>query len=194
MLRICKYCGREYRGDPGSSACPECVAAGRRTTIRPRVCRQCGATFPGGPRAWYCPDCRRERKLVRDREHQRNKSKRPIGSVDRCVICGGEYIVASGAQKYCPDCAPEATREAIRAQSRKWAAENNTPEERMAVRKKAAAPIPCEVCGKLFVPTTAILTCSPECAAERHKRHAAQWERTHKEHRSEYRRNRRKKS
>lgn len=27
MKKICKYCGATYDGDPGSSACPDCVAA-----------------------------------------------------------------------------------------------------------------------------------------------------------------------
>ena len=26
MRRICKYCGKEYDGDPGSSCCPDCAA------------------------------------------------------------------------------------------------------------------------------------------------------------------------
>ena len=48
MKRICKYCGKEYDGDPGSSCCPDCAAAQRATTLRPRTCRQCGVTFDGG--------------------------------------------------------------------------------------------------------------------------------------------------
>lgn len=34
MKRICKYCGKTYEGDPGSSACPECVGERKKTTIR----------------------------------------------------------------------------------------------------------------------------------------------------------------
>lgn len=192
MQRICKYCGKEYGGGPGSSACPDCVAKHKQSTLRARQCRSCGVTFQGGPRAWYCPDCRYERNLVRDREHKRNGPQRLLGSMDKCVICGGEYIVSGGLQRYCPSCAPEAVREIDRAQARQWQADNMTPQERKDTRKAATASIPCVICGKLFAPTAAAKTCSPECRAILSKRNTAQWERTHKEQRNEYRRNRRK--
>lgn len=164
MKRICKYCGATYDGDPGSSACPDCVAAQKKTTLRPRTCRQCGKTFPGGPRAWYCPECRHERRKAADLRCKRNGPARPIGSTDTCEICGVEYTVNSGLQRYCPACAADAARENDRKQARRWYAENGSPAERKAVRKAAAAPIACVVCGKMFVPTDASKTCSPECS------------------------------
>lgn len=168
MQRICKYCGNTYDGNPGSSACPDCVAAQKKTTIRPRTCRQCGKTFPGGPRAWYCPDCRHERRKAADIRSKRNGPARPIGSTDTCEICGAAYTVNSGRQRYCPACAADAIRENDRKQSRRWQAENTTPAERKAVRKAAAAPIACVVCGKMFVPTDASITCSPKCSRINH--------------------------
>lgn len=65
MKKICKYCGAGYDGDPGSSACPDCVRKQRQTSIRQRICRQCGIEFPGGPRAWYCPECRRRNQALK---------------------------------------------------------------------------------------------------------------------------------
>ena len=38
-------------------------------------------------------------------EGQLRPAKRRIGSTDRCAICGKEYTVKGGGQKYCPECA-----------------------------------------------------------------------------------------
>ena len=167
MRRICNTCGRTVDGTGDLITCPECVAAGRSTTIRPRVCRACGATFPGGPRAWYCPECRRERKAQQSREcreRQRNGTAREIGSVDICRICGQEYTVTGGLQRYCPNCAPDAVRAVDREQSKSWTAEHRR--ERKEECHAAAAPVPCPICGRLYVPRHKAGTCSPECRRE----------------------------
>lgn len=190
MKRICKYCGKTYEGDPGSSACPECVAERKKTTIRDRVCRQCGKTFPGGPRAWYCPECRKVRMRERNARHKSAGTARPLGSIDKCEVCGKEYVVNSGRQRYCPQCAPERYREIDRAQSKAWNAENTTPEKRKAERKASGAAIPCAVCGKLFVPTTPAVTCSQECRKAYQKRSHAEWEAQNREKRNVYQMNR----
>lgn len=190
MRRICKYCGSGYDGDPGGSCCPDCAAKQRATSIRDRVCRQCGAIFPGGPRAWYCPICRAERQREAEKRHRQRGTARPIGSTDLCVVCGKPYIVNGSRQRYCPDCAPEAVRESNRANSRAWNREHQTPEGRRELKKAASAAVPCAVCGKLFVPNTAAITCSPDCARENRKRNQAAWEQAHKEDRNAYHRER----
>lgn len=192
MRRICKYCEREYDGDPGGSCCPDCAAAQRKTTIRDRVCRQCGCTFPGGPRAWYCPACRRERKAEQSREYHKRGAIRPIGSLDRCAVCGKPYEVTGSRQRYCPACASDAVREIDRAQSRTWSDQNITPASRRAERRKASAEIPCAVCGTMFVPHDASLTCSPTCSAELRRRTTRTWEADHREERNLSRKARRK--
>lgn len=192
MKRICKYCGSNYDGDPGSSACPDCVAAHKSTTIRPRTCRTCGRTFPGGPRAWYCPECRAERRRESAERQRKRGTQRPIGSIDRCEVCGGEYVVNSARQRYCPQCAAESCRRVDREQSKAWNAANTTPEGRMATRKAAGAPIACVVCGKMFVPTDASITCSPECSLENKKIVAEAWDRANRVARAERRRQQRK--
>lgn len=47
----------------------------------------------------------RDRLLEKQRVYENKKGNRmrPIGSIDRCVICGSEYTVASGRQKYCSE-------------------------------------------------------------------------------------------
>lgn len=94
--------------------------------VKPRVCRQCGAIFDGGPRAWHCPECRSRRRADAERRYRDKgrKADRPLGSIDKCTVCGKEYVVKSSRQKYCPDCAYEAVREADRPMSRRWNQEN----------------------------------------------------------------------
>lgn len=176
MRRICKYCGKTYEGDSGSSACPDCVAERKKTTVRDRICRQCGKVFPGGPRAWHCPECRKVRSREQCARHRQTGTARPLGSVDKCESCGREYVVNSGRQRYCPQCAPEKYRETDREQSKAWNAANTTPEERKGERKAAKAEIPCAVCGKLFAPVGVANTCGPECRRQLAKRRAAKWE------------------
>lgn len=186
MKKICKYCGAGYDGDPGSSACPDCVRKQRQTSIRQRICRQCGIEFPGGPRAWYCPECRRVRKQEASRRNKANGSARPLGSTDQCEICGADYVVASGSQRYCPACAPDAVRAIDRQQSIAWNQTNTTPEQRRRTRKAAAAKVPCVVCGKLFVPTDPSITCSPECRRRNQALKCAAWEKANREARNQY--------
>lgn len=90
--------------------------------VKSRVCRQCGAIFDGGPRAWYCPACRAERAREADRRRRAKgrKADRPLGSIDKCVRCGNDYVVKSSRQKYCPACAYDGCREADRPMSRAW--------------------------------------------------------------------------
>lgn len=92
------------------------------SVVKDRICRACGATFLGGPRAWYCPVCRQERgKEAAKRFRQKGRvADRPLGSTDKCVRCGKEYVVNSARQKYCPDCAYDAVREVDRIASKAW--------------------------------------------------------------------------
>ena len=143
MLRVCLSCGAVFDGGCAAMKCPKCVAAERSSTLRPRVCRTCGRTFDGGPRAWYCPECRAIRRREQGRAGQARVAAgttRKLGSTGVCEICGKEYIVSSGLQRYCPGCAPDAVREIDRAQARAWARANTTPEGRRKARSAAAAP------------------------------------------------------
>lgn len=190
MKRICKYCGKEYDGDPGSSACPECAERVKKSVVRTRVCRECGREFPGGPRAWYCPECRANRRREADARHKRAGTQRPIGSVDKCLVCGADYVVKSARQRYCQSCAEEAVKKVDRAQSTAWNRENTTPEQRKAHRKAAAAEIMCVICGRMFIPTSAAITCSPECSMELAKRNTSEYEKQNRAYRNQYHRDR----
>lgn len=187
VRRICKYCGLEYDGDPGGSACPACVAKIRSTSVRPRTCVDCGARFDGGPSALRCPVCRAERKRELDRRRRKQGTARPLGTTDLCQVCGQPYVVTGGLQKYCPACAETAIRDKDRAKSLQWNRDNTTPELRREERQKQTAALICVVCGKPFVPDSRSRTCSPECSSQLAKRNNAAWESRHRLERNAYR-------
>lgn len=163
-LKRCTQCGELFRAArEGQTLCESCFAAAKSTTIRLRTCRECGSVFPGGPRAWYCPACREVRKKEAAARYRRAGAQRPIGSTDHCTICGKEYIVNAGHQRYCPDCAPEAIREVDREASKRWNAENDF----YAKRKQRRGQKVCVICGNPVPPGTPRTTCSAECDAAR---------------------------
>ena len=129
-----------------------------------KICRQCGASFKGGPRAYYCPICRveRTRDSWRKFAQKGRKADRPIGSMDKCVACGCDYVVNSARQKYCPNCAPEQVKAVDRVQGLDYYANNQDSINlyRTMTRYQDRA---CAVCGKMFKTKTKQLTCSPEC-------------------------------
>lgn len=137
-MRKCKSCGKEFQGSGEQRLCPDCrKQAYVASVMRLRKCVVCGATFPGGPRAKYCTECRKERAKRSAREYAQRKAAgntRPLGSVDICQVCGGEYVVESGLQKYCPSCAAEAVRQVILPQKRERAAQHR---DEFAARKKS---------------------------------------------------------
>lgn len=167
-LRKCANCGKSFSAvGKAVRLCPECAAASKRDVIRERVCRQCGAVFDGGPRAWYCPSCRLERKRRKDVERKRKGPARKIGSIDVCAVCGKEYTVNSGRQRYCPACAENAIKNIDRAASREYFAQHK--EEHYEARKDAIKL--CVICGKPVPKGTPSVTCSEECATLVRKRH-----------------------
>ena len=168
-MRKCKSCGKEFQGSGEQRLCPDCrKQAYVASVMRLRKCVVCGATFPGGPRAKYCTECRKERAKRSAREYAQRKAAgntRPLGSVDICQVCGGEYVVESGLQKYCPSCAAEAVRQVILPQKRERAAQHR---DEFAARKKELKvdSAICAYCGKPYISTSPTVTCSPECARE----------------------------
>ena len=145
-----------------------------KSTLGDRVCKQCGITFLGGPRAWYCPGCRLERRRKRDVIRYHSGSARHLGDTDKCVVCGADYIVTGGNQKYCPDCAQAAVAKKDRQQAMEWYAENKAEYNPKRNEKRRVNQVTCTVCGKLFdrsgKPTK---VCSLECKEKRRK----QWQR-----------------
>lgn len=169
-VRYCKRCCSQFQTDkPDTCLCPACRKKSKQdSVVRSRTCRQCGKAFPGGPRAWYCPECRSIRQKESDARRAKNGTNRPLGSIDRCEICGGEYIVNSARQRYCKNCADEAIRQKVNPHKAEYAKENMTrlKEQQKELRKDRTV---CLICGKVFTASTATVTCSDACAAELRK-------------------------
>lgn len=163
----CWHCGQIVQANKEVALCPNCRAELKAaSTLRQRTCRSCGAEFAGGPRAWHCPNCREERAKAATRAYKaRAKSGkvRKIGSTDICQVCGKEYTVESGNQRYCPDCAPEAVRQIDHAQSRAWMAEHREAAAELK-KERARNRKVCAVCGNIFYSSTPAVTCSGKCA------------------------------
>lgn len=152
--------------------------------VKDRICKQCGKTFPGGPRAWYCPECRDVRKRQQAAiRRQRLGPNRPLGSIDHCAVCGKEYIVRSGLQKYCKDCAKAAVAEKDRAASLAYYRDNKDAINPTRYEKRRVKEKTCVVCGKTFDPHGASAeTCSDDCkiARKRQKQQEADRKRAEK--------------
>lgn len=174
VQRKCKKCGLVYWTKPGDSyLCPKCAEESRKSGVLDnRTCETCGATFLGYPRSKYCPACRKAAQREANRrckERKKAGTSRPLGSTDMCQHCGKPYIVTSGLQRYCPDCAKEIVPENIRQHKRDYMAENrerfNAHHQAMRSQRRV-----CVICGKTFDSPTNTTVCSADCAAEQLRR------------------------
>lgn len=190
MKRICLKCGTEYEGRDDSTLCPKCAAESIKSVVRQRVCTVCGRSFMGGPSAAYCPDCREDKRRERERiyrERRKLGKTRKLGSTDICEVCGKEYIVTGGLQKYCTECSAEAIAAKDRIKSREWNRQNIDYDKQREDRQKATAPRKCVICGKEYIPDGGgSVTCSRECRQEYNRRECSRWEKEHRAERREY--------
>lgn len=128
----------------------------------------------GRATALRCPECSKiqERKIqAQSRERRRNGKGRALGSTDYCEACGSPYIVRSGNQKMCADCAKAKLRKNALENYHKNAGEIN--EKRIKSRRETWKKVRqdrtkiCPVCGKAFTPSAAHrLYCSEACASQ----------------------------
>lgn len=169
-VKICKRCKAPFETDRYDNyLCPTCSEAYfKAASINDRTCKQCGIVFKGGPRAWYCPDCRLQRSREADLRHKRNGTSRPIGSTDKCVICGHDYVVNSARQRYCKDCATSAVAENTRKRSREYNAENGDKIKKQKQESRHNRNV-CVICGSIYDATSPTVTCSPACAKKLRK-------------------------
>lgn len=94
-------------------------------------------------------------------KHRKGAPIRPLGSLDSCQLCGEQYTVVGGRQKYCPNC----QHDAILAWQRPHKISYNkrpdviqTKKERRNERKKI-----CVYCLRPFWDSTASNLCSDYC-------------------------------
>lgn len=164
-ILMCQECGKAFSGSRDAHYCPECAKKRKQeSVIRKRICADCGAEFMGGPRARRCPKC--ANLAIRARE--RKETVRPLGSIDKCAVCGKEYVVNGGRQKYC-------SRECEKIGIAKWAKENRVGYhvksgqnlKKMERRKKQTKI--CVYCLRKFHSSTATRYCSDYCRDENRK-------------------------
>lgn len=165
--KLCKQCRNPFQTEKSEAVlCPTCSEAYfKSASLNDRTCRQCGIVFRGGPRAWYCPDCRLQRRRESDRRHKRTGTSRPLGSTDKCIRCGCDYVVNSARQVYCKSCCDAAVLENVRRQSRQYNADHKDAlyAQKYASRRNRNV---CIICGSVYDATTPTVTCSPVCAAK----------------------------
>jgi rubrerythrin len=130
-----------------------------------KICKQCGTGFKGGPRATYCPICRdiRAKEASAKYRNKGRKADRPLGSIDKCKICGKEYVVKSARQMYCPDCAIEQYKKVDQKQGLEYYEKEKDNINLYRTMTRYTERV-CKVCGKPFKTKTKKLTCSVECA------------------------------
>lgn len=164
--KICQSCGCEFLGGEDKHYCPDCTDKIKRNVIRERTCKECGKVFYGGPRAMYCPDCREKRRRDANKKYKKNGPQRKLGSIDICERCGKEYIVESGKQRFCKDCARESLLEWQKEHKKKE--DKATKNEKRNKLRKDQLKV-CEYCGRTFHTDRPTKYCSDHCLTEQRK-------------------------
>lgn len=166
LVRVCIRCGAEFSARKDSAVCEACAAASRHApTLVRRTCAVCGAAIVGGPTVKYCARCRVEIHRAADARSKHLGPARPLGSIDKCVECGAEYVVRGGRQRCCPTCAPivSARKVAARKAALYYAGE--------IVRAPRKPRYRCTECGALIPPERRLrYTCSDACELERNRK------------------------
>lgn len=167
--RACQVCGKPFYGSSDCFYCLECAEKKKSDAVmRIRTCQDCGIEFFGGPRAKRCPECAYLASKEDWKRHKKSGTARPIGSVDKCVICGSEYIVNSGRQKYCSDkCQRIGVLEWQREHKRGYGKASGQDEKRKE-RREAKKKI-CVYCMRSFYSDRPTNTCSDYCRSEQRK-------------------------
>lgn len=164
--RACQVCGKPFYGGDDSWYCPDCAKSKKLdAVVRIRVCQDCGVEFYGGPRARRCPDCAYKAQRETTRQYKKSGAKRPLGSIDKCAVCGKEYIVVSGRQKYCsPACQRVGVLEWQREHKKgynKASGQDIKKQERRDAQEKV-----CVYCLRKFKTDRPTNLCSDYCRAE----------------------------
>ncbi len=187
--RACQVCGKLFYGSTDCYYCPECAKIKRSdTVVKIRTCQDCDVKFFGGPRARRCPDCASKAQSETTRRFKkRGKAVRPLGSIDKCVICGKEYTVVSGRQKYCSDICQRKGVLEWQKEHKKGYNKASGQDAKKQERRKQAQKI-CVYCLRAFASDKSTNLCSDYCRGEQKKlkQCLADIKRGHKRDYSEY--------
>lgn len=168
-IRACQDCGKPFYGAGDYHYCPACAKLKKLdTVVRIRICQDCGAEFYGGPRARRCPACAYRAQQETNRRHRKTGAKRPIGSIDKCEICGQEYTVVSGRQKYCSDACQRIGVLAWQREHKKGYNKKSGQDTKKQGRREAQKKI-CVYCLRPFKSSGTSNCCSDFCRMEQNK-------------------------
>lgn len=168
-MKPCAVCGTLFYGGPDRFYCPDCAQAKKSgSTLRSRSCQDCGVKFLGGPRAKRCLGCAHKAQLESGRRHKKNGTKRPLGSIDKCVICGNEYAVVSGRQKYCSDACQRIGLLDWQRDHKEGYHKTSGQDTKKQARREQSKKI-CAYCLRPFSSSSSTNTCSAYCRAEHRK-------------------------
>lgn len=167
-IRACQKCGKSFFGGTDKHFCDDCVKELKSNIFRERICIDCGITFLGAPKSKRCKDCQYQKNLKDKRRYSMNGPVRKIGDIDKCEICGNEYIVIASKQKYCSeDCKIKGLK--------KWEKEHKkdyhkTPKIKANKQLKRDSQCKiCKYCLKSFKSDIPDNTCSDFCKREHGK-------------------------
>lgn len=167
--RACQVCGKPFYGGQDCFYCPECASVKKLdAVVKIRACQDCGVEFYGGPRARRCPDCAYKAQQETSRRHKKTGTMRPLGSIDKCAICGAKYVVVSGRQKYCSDACQRKGVLEWQREHKKGYSKASGQYAKMQERRKGAQKV-CVYCLRLFVSDKPTNTCSDYCRKEQQK-------------------------
>lgn len=167
--RACQVCGKPFYGGTDNFYCPECARAKKLDTVaKIRTCQDCGVKFYGGPRARRCPDCAYRAQQETNRLHKKRGTMRLLGSIDKCAICGKEYTVVSGRQKYCSDvCQRKGVLEWQREHKKGYNPASGQDVKKIERRKQAQKI--CVYCLRIFASDKPTNLCSDHCRREQER-------------------------
>lgn len=142
-----------------------------------KPCMDCGKIVRMHIKSKRCKECQEAANRRNDAVHRQAKARghtRELGANDLCTVCGKPYIINSGMQKYCPSCAPAATKAADSQATLAWirSAYGEDPAKRDARNAKRrnnweSQPRRCIVCGAQYLPQSPRRkTCSDKCQTE----------------------------
>lgn len=167
-LSMCPVCGKLFeRKNKDSLYCEDCARKIKSNIVRKKICQDCGCEFYGYPRSKRCVSCEREEEKKRRKRYREKGAARKIGSSAICEKCGKTYIVRSGIQKYCPDCAREASLEQQRTHKRETVNKEEYNAKRRERRKQKN--LVCNYCLRKFDSDTPKAYCSDYCRKEQNK-------------------------
>lgn len=120
--------------------------------------QDCCIEHYGGLWSRRCPDYAYKARQETNGQHKKTSTRRPLGSVDKCVFCGRDYIVASGRKKYCFYTCKRKGVLAWQRQHKRGYSKASVQDIKKQERRKRAKKI-CVYCLRPFASDTPTNTC-----------------------------------